>query len=249
MNVAPLVRPLGAVPWCGHTLKSVARVPGGVAWARKLVAVATKIDQRSALRPGTQSAAHQTPNERLRAPCNGASPRRPRSAAAAVVFTNVKLGGKRFEAKTRPPEDQMFLDKMGIEGNTSFVPQPPSNGGEDMDAANAAVLQRAILEEQRWVRIVANDHENLPVGFALAWAAVVCMAILASKAGGLGDDDKSSRLAAAHVVGVALHGVGRIGHTVTYAYSLQPWRTVTWSLSQLGMLVIACNLLAVAAEL
>jgi uncharacterized membrane protein YecN with MAPEG domain len=78
----------------------------------------------------------------------------------------------------------------------------------------------------RWLRICNNDVANIPIGLFVLFLAAAY-------------SDLSPGFVAALVwVFVA----ARIAHTVTYALSIQPWRTLTYSVGATTMLVAAVSL-------
>lgn len=83
----------------------------------------------------------------------------------------------------------------------------------------------ALAEEQRWNRVVMNDLENLPLGLIVAWASYHCCAAQA----------RTTSVFVAHNVMVIFFLVGRVGHTLAYAYALQPWRSLMYMLGLLGV--------------
>ncbi|KAJ2996695.1 hypothetical protein HDV02_006255 [Globomyces sp. JEL0801] len=81
-----------------------------------------------------------------------------------------------------------------------------------------------IENEARWNRIVANDLENIPVGLIIFLVSILAR----------GNDIVTT-------VCVILFTVGRIGHTVAYAYSLQPYRTLFWVIGLMSVLAASIN--------
>ncbi len=78
----------------------------------------------------------------------------------------------------------------------------------------------------RWLRICNNDVANIPIGLIVL--------LLAALYGPL----DSAVLAVLVWVFVA----ARLAHTVTYAYGIQPWRTVTYSIGATTMIIAAISL-------
>jgi uncharacterized membrane protein YecN with MAPEG domain len=79
----------------------------------------------------------------------------------------------------------------------------------------------------RWLRICNNDVANIPIGlFVLLLAALY------------------SPLSDGILIALTWVFVGaRLAHTVTYAYAIQPWRTVTYSIGATSMIIAAISLL------
>merc|ERR1711935_223839 len=136
-------------------------------------------------------------------------------ATSALVFklfgTIMIQGGKRFPAGTRPPEDGSLSLAKG---------KAQSFGQADQDK----IKPHHIMADIRWQRIVHNDLENIPVGLAVAWGSLLSPA--------------SPTL---HAGMVLLFAAARVGHTVSYAYELQPHRAIFWVVAALCMLGMAVN--------
>ncbi|KAI8829192.1 hypothetical protein BJ741DRAFT_623743 [Chytriomyces cf. hyalinus JEL632] len=126
-------------------------------------------------------------------------------------------GDTRFKAGSRAPEDAAFGGRMGAEnvdqtfGLTSAASTDVSNQSEKM-------------RELRWQRIIMNDLENIPLGLIIAWSSLV-----------------TPKSPLVHTVSVVTFAVMRIFHTITYARSLQPHRTIVWMLALVATLVLAVN--------
>ena len=74
-------------------------------------------------------------------------------------------GGKRFPAGSRPPEDfKLSLNKK----------KTPQN----FQSTSSDVSERARQAEQRWLRIVQNDLENIPFGLCFLFVVVVIVVII-----------------------------------------------------------------------
>jgi uncharacterized MAPEG superfamily protein len=79
---------------------------------------------------------------------------------------------------------------------------------------------------QRAARAWRNDLENIPIFLILAWIYV---------AAGLST--------AAFVIYCVVFGLARIAHTICYLNSIQPWRTVAFTVGALTMLAMIIHLL------
>ena len=116
-------------------------------------------------------------------------------------LTTALQGYSRFISGGRPPEDQKF----GLQGEDvvqGFTVKDDGGG-------------KAAAKMERWNRVVANDLENLPLGLILC--ILSCMTI-----------QQGSVTAWVHVGCCCAFGLGRVLHTVCFAYGLQPWRTVSY---------------------
>ncbi|KAJ3402514.1 hypothetical protein CcCBS67573_g03151 [Chytriomyces confervae] len=125
-------------------------------------------------------------------------------------------GDTRFKAGSRAPEDAAFGGRMGAEN----VEQTFGLTSAANDASNQAEKMR----ELRWQRIIMNDLENIPLGLIIAWSSLV-----------------TPKSPLVHTVSVVTFAVMRILHTVTYARSLQPHRSIVWMLALVATLVMAVN--------
>lgn len=94
------------------------------------------------------------------------------------------------------------------------------------------------IEAQRWRLIVQNDIENLPIACMLALA---CAQQIKSSVATPSD---IYPYVAAHIALFSLYLVFRVAHTICYALTLQPWRTVAFFLGIICELGMAINGLA-----
>jgi uncharacterized membrane protein YecN with MAPEG domain len=78
----------------------------------------------------------------------------------------------------------------------------------------------------RWLRICNNDVANIPIGLLVLYLAATY-------------SELDSWLM---VTLVWIFVAARIAHTITYANSIQPWRTVTYSVGATSMMVAAVSL-------
>ena len=135
-------------------------------------------------------------------------------------ITILVQGGMRIKAGSRPPEDGKLFRKAGeqsFSGLAKFAGKP----------INDRYVKDIKEKEQRWLRIVANDVENLPIGMVLAifslWYGF------------------SETL---HVVCMISFATCRVLHTMTYALKLQPHRVIMFVggvTSEFGM-VLNCGM-------
>ena len=106
-------------------------------------------------------------------------------------------GGKKFAAGARPPEDV----SLGL-NNTM------GNGAAQI-WSNEAASEEARMADIRWKQIVLNDVENIPLGLIIFIISNLC-----------GADQILNATC------IAVFTAGRICHTISYAYGLQPWRSL-----------------------
>ncbi|KAJ3245887.1 hypothetical protein HDU77_009192 [Chytriomyces hyalinus] len=125
-------------------------------------------------------------------------------------------GDTRFKAGSRAPEDAGFGGRMGAENVEQTFGLT--------NAANDASNQAEKMRELRWQRIIMNDLENIPLGLIIAWSSLV-----------------TPKSPLVHTVSVVTFAVMRILHTITYARSLQPHRSIVWMLALVATLVMAVN--------
>jgi uncharacterized membrane protein YecN with MAPEG domain len=78
----------------------------------------------------------------------------------------------------------------------------------------------------RWLRICNNDVANIPIGLLVFYLAAT-----------YSDLDSGITVALVWVFVAA-----RLAHTITYAYAIQPWRTVTYSIGATTMVIAAISL-------
>ncbi|KAJ3232909.1 hypothetical protein HDU81_002596 [Chytriomyces hyalinus] len=124
-------------------------------------------------------------------------------------------GDTRFKAGSRAPEDAAFGGRMGAENVEQTFGLSAS-----ADESNQAEKMR----ELRWQRIIMNDLENIPLGLIIAWSSLV-----------------TPKSPIVHTASVVTFAVMRILHTITYARSLQPHRSIVWMLALVATLVMAVN--------
>ncbi|KAI8900572.1 hypothetical protein BC833DRAFT_581388 [Globomyces pollinis-pini] len=129
------------------------------------------------------------------------------------MVTTLIQGGKRFKAGSRPPEDAKL----------SLARGKPQSYGTATDNDNPK-LKKAKLDDIRWVRLVLNDLENIPLGL------IVFAASIASN----GDE-------LINTVALGVFTVSRIFHSIAYAYELQPHRAIGWAGGVLAVSVAAIN--------
>jgi uncharacterized membrane protein YecN with MAPEG domain len=89
---------------------------------------------------------------------------------------------------------------------------------------------------KRRQRAFANDMENIPFHMVVIWAAYLLQVLSISQTG-------SQAAVLALDVLVVFYVTGRVGHTLCYAYSLQPWRTIFFTLSLASIISIGVHLI------
>ena len=154
-----------------------------------------------------------------------------RAAAVATLCLTLKwyltlmLQGKsRVKAGSRPPEDMALFGarggKQSLDGSQKFAGQE-----------NGAKARHCKEAELRWLRIVSNDIENIPIGLLLMWAGTIAA---------------GSPLV--HTAAIALFCCSRVAHTIAYALKLQPHRALAWFGGVVGNVVMAVNILVGAMQ-
>ena len=85
---------------------------------------------------------------------------------------------------------------------------------------NTLVSEQARLDDIRWKQIVLNDLENIPLGLLIFIISILAKAdpIL-------------------NVVCLAVFTAGRICHTISYAYGLQPWRSIFYFMALIPVII------------
>jgi glutathione S-transferase len=113
---------------------------------------------------------------------------------AKFVVTSMLQARKSFAANTRMAEDKQLICAMGLSSN--------------MDEKT---LNKALDDEQRWRRIVANDLESMPLALLVFWGAI--------------QNGVSADLTKTLMV---VYAVARLGHTVAYANGAAKSRMACW---------------------
>ena len=87
-------------------------------------------------------------------------------------------------------------------------------------------LEKYKENDQRWVRLIQNDVESIPISLVIIWAGALCGPNLLL-----------------HVIASWTYCLCRIGHTVSYAHALQPHRAIFWVVGVVSILIAALNCL------
>ncbi|KAI8892074.1 hypothetical protein BC833DRAFT_612690 [Globomyces pollinis-pini] len=125
-----------------------------------------------------------------------------------------------------------FIITLSMQGNSRFNAgsRPPEDsnlrpGASEQSFGLQTNAEKHLIEkEMRWNRIVANDLENIPIGLIIFLVSILA---------------RSNEIVT--TICLILFTVGRLGHTIAYAYSLQPYRTVFWVIALLSVLVSSIN--------
>lgn len=143
------------------------------------------------------------------------------------MFCNALMTGHyRFAAGGRPPEDQKL--KPGI-------PKQDFHGAAASSSAQDDSVKAAKASLDRHLRILANDNENVLPGLFVVWASALT----------IGTRDWAATF---HIVCAAVFGFSRVAHSLCYAYSKQPWRTVFWALAFVAAVAMGVNAIIGAVE-
>lgn len=136
-----------------------------------------------------------------------------------MLGTTMYQGSVRFRTGFRPPEDQ------GLMANSEKAGQ---NYGAASDTVRTdkerELYEKSLKEETRWVRIIQNDMENIPVGMIVMWGAAL-----------------SPMSSVVHAVAAGTFCAARYAHTYAYANSLQPHRALAWTAGVLSVLTLGVN--------
>ena len=134
---------------------------------------------------------------------------------ALKFFGCILFQGKaRVYAGSRPPEDVALFPKAGaqnFDGQGKF---------KDEDEKGRKLKEA----EARWLRLIQNDVENIPLGLVIAWGSLLC--------------NPNSLV---QQIGLWTFCVGRLGHSYAYANALQPSRAIFWFAGVVGMLTMVGN--------
>ena len=130
-------------------------------------------------------------------------------------------GHYRFKTGFRPPEDGALglSKKTQTFGFALGTDEAKVKRAEQTERRLALFLPIFILifyntflcVQGRWVRIVSNDLENIPLGLIICWGSLFCL--------------YSANL---HSIFVIVFAVSRCFHTLSYAYSMQPHRAIAY---------------------
>ena len=82
--------------------------------------------------------------------------------------------------------------------------------------------EKKFTTQLRWRRIVQNDIENVPLALIIFWASIIV----------------NSNASVICITSV-FFTIFRVLHTFLYAKRIQPWRSLTYALGQL-MVLICC---------
>ena len=116
--------------------------------------------------------------------------------------------------------------------SVNMANHPPEDKPQDKPQEDKLVDANSDEAMKRKERILANDVENIPIHMVLQWACYL-MIVEAS------DRDGSSNLVKALQALVIIYLLGRYGHTLCYAFGLQPWRSIFFIFAQLSALITA----------
>merc|ERR1712028_86867 len=135
-------------------------------------------------------------------------------------ITIMRQGKARVVAGSRPPEDEaLFGAKAGkqcLDGSLKFK----ENDEKGIQARQV---------EQRWLRLVMNDVENVPLGILVSWGSAICL------------QATHEWCVNVHVTCVWMFTVGRVAHSFAYAYGLQPHRAIGWFAGVVGIMGMSIN--------
>lgn len=118
-------------------------------------------------------------------------------------------GHARIRGGSRPPEDMKMFPKAG----------PQSFDGKEKFKAEDEKGHKIKEAEARWVRLIANDMENLPMGLILTWGSLLC-----------------KPNPALYTTFLWLFCAGRVVHSFAFANAMQPLRSYSWMAGVAGSL-------------
>lgn len=81
-------------------------------------------------------------------------------------------------------------------------------------------------EDKRWIRLIQNDIESIPIGLIIIWCSIFC-----------------SCNVLIHSLSIWIYVLCRIIHTISYAYAIQPYRAISWLVGitmMISMLLNSC---------
>ena len=127
-------------------------------------------------------------------------------------------GSVRFKTGFRPPEDSGLIPGSQNAGQ---------NYGKATAAASADASEKelkGLARETRWVRIVQNDMENIPIGMIVMWGAAL-----------------TPWSPVVHATAAGTFCAARYAHTVAYAKKMQPQRAIAWATGVIAVLTLGIN--------
>jgi len=104
------------------------------------------------------------------------------------TFSNLAIGKARIKSGGRPPEDTSLF-AVGAQDFT----------GDSKTFSSPEAEKRYKAAEMRAVRLVANDHENIPIGLFAAFSSLLF-----------------GKSPIAHTILLGAFAVGRVMHTIAY---------------------------------
>jgi len=102
------------------------------------------------------------------------------------------------------------------------------------------VTQESVQAQFRAQRMVNNDLENVPYGMILGWGALLCINFVQ-------DEEAKDSYSLTHIVAFTTFVVGRVLHSLFYAFAVSLFRSLSYLLGVIAMFAISVN--AVIASL
>jgi glutathione S-transferase len=139
-----------------------------------------------------------------------------KQAMAVTLILAVKFfvcimfqGHARIKSGSRPPEDTKMFPKDG----------PQSFDGRGKFKSDDEKGLKMKENEIRWVRLISNDLENIPLGLIVAWGSLLC---------------KPNPML--YTTFLWLFCLGRVIHSYAFATAMQPLRSYAWMAGIVGSL-------------
>ena len=130
------------------------------------------------------------------------------------IASNLSLGVTRLKSGGLPPEDAALLTGLAV-GDAKRI---------DKEFTSREHKEHVNMKLLRASRIIANDHENIPITLLMAGLSLL-----------------ANPNPAAHCALMVTFTVARVGHTILYYKAVQPWRSIIFGLGFVSMIGIAIN--------
>eukprot|EP01084_Bolivina_argentea_P055122 101074_1 len=145
-----------------------------------------------------------------------------------ILFIKVIITlGKKGANETRPPEDKtMAIQDEELQRLTSSEDDEDddNNGNTRLQMQSTLKVKRRFTKKQRWKRIAMNDLENIPLGLIILWVNIIC--------------NSNPYVTATCSV---IFTVSRLFHTILYAYSIQPFRSIAFTIGSFAIFAAGIN--------
>eukprot|EP00483_Globobulimina_turgida_P000954 UN00956 len=133
---------------------------------------------------------------------------------------------KKGTGDRRPPEDKIISGDDELQPLTSSDDEENDEESQQARQSNNRRSYKRFTQRERWRRIAMNDLENIPLGLIIIWVNIIC----------------ESNAYVTSICAV-LFTASRVSYTLFYVYSLQPFRSIAYTIGALSIFTVAINLL------